>query len=125
MYLYISYVKNLSWISVHYNAKTISNERNWQTGGSTAVLHQSLLHRSRMDVEAERTERGYYDEARTACTPPKLAIPSLDHSDSLEGGEDDGNFSDSDDSWASDSIKCQRKEQTQCNILFHSWSTQY
>ena len=35
-------------------------------------------------------------------TPPKLAIPSLDHSDSLEGGEDDGNFSDSDDSWASD-----------------------
>ena len=37
-------------------------------------------------------------------TPPKLAIPSLDHSDSLEGGEDDANFSDSDDSWASDSI---------------------
>lgn len=38
-------------------------------------------------------------------SPPKLTIPSLGHADSMDGGEEDGIFSDnSDDSWASDSI---------------------
>lgn len=37
-------------------------------------------------------------------SPPKLTIQSLDAADSLDGGEEEGNLSDSDDSWASDSI---------------------
>ena len=67
--------------------------------GKLAALPLSYI--NRFFTEAARTSKQKEQSMDTMtapeqqvkkkrCTPPKLAIPSLDHSDSLEGGEDDG-----------------------------------